>query len=188
MKAPHTLVLATAIVATFAPLRAAVDLTPSTSTYEVEGLRFPCVVFRDGGTRIQYQPPTGWQLSGGGSRLRLSPADRALAEGFIEILPGTADLSKADETLGRLAAAVLPRDAEKVESLGMSVNPLRIEQADTVEFTLRFSQYGVGYQTSVLLMRRGSELWRFTFTARAAEFSRIHELYRSSLYSIQTLR
>jgi hypothetical protein len=190
MKATHPLIFAAIMTAALAPLDAAVDLTPNPSSYEVEGCRFPCVFFRDGSQRIQYAPPAGWQLNGGGAQVRLVPSNITQADAVIEILPSLsgAPTTESDATLGRLATGALPRDAEKVEMLGTAVNPLRIERAGTVEFTLRYQHFGVSYQSSVLLMRRGADLWRFTFTARSGDFARLNETYRASLYSLQTLR
>lgn len=190
MKIPRSLVLAVVVTATGAPLHAGIDLTPNPSSYEVEGDHLPCVLFRNGSERIQYAPPSGWQLSGGGAQLRLSPNDATQADAIIEILPSLSEApaEESNATLARLVAAALPRDAENIEMLGVKVNPLRIEKAGTVEFTLRYRYQDVSYQSSVLLMRRGSDLWRLSLTARIGDFARLNETYHASLFTLQTLR
>lgn len=190
MKIPRSLVLATLAVATLPPLRGGIDLTPNPSSYEVEGYRIPCVLFRDGSQQIQYAPPSGWQLSGGGAQLRLCPDDATQADAIIEVLPSLSEVpaEESHATLARLVAAALPRDAENIEMLGATVNPLRIERAGTVEFNLRFQYHDASYQTSVLLMRRGRDLWRLSLTARVGDFPRLNETYRASLFTLQTIR
>lgn len=179
-------VIALALVTSIAP--ASVDLTPRPTHYEVEGLKFPCVAFQSGSRQISYTPPEGWRLSGGGSRLTLSPKQVTQADATIEILPPLAPGSALSaDALMKLACDALPRSAEKVEHLGSKENPLRIDGNGTVEVSLRYQQAGLSYRTNVILMARGSDVWRFAMSARLQDFDKINAPFRSSLYTLQGL-
>jgi|GEM_PF-952100 len=179
-------IIALALVTSMAP--AAIDLTPRATHYEVEGLKFPCVAFKNGSREISYTPPEGWRLSGGGNRLTLSPKQPTQADASIEVLPPLAPGTiLTPEALLKLACAALPRGAEKVEHLGNTENPLRIDGNGTVEVALRYQQAGLGYRTNVILMMRGSDLWRFAMSARNQDFDKVSTPFRSSLYSLQGL-
>jgi hypothetical protein len=166
------------------------DLTPVPSHYEVEGARFPNVSFRDGARRITYAPPAGWELAGEATRLTLKPQKPSQAEASIEVsalkAPRSIDQASAP-VLAKEAAALLPRDAEKVEAIAAALNPLRIDGLNTFDVTLRYQLFGQTFQTGVLVLARGPEQWRFIFTARAHDFARAHEAFRVSLYSFQGL-
>jgi len=166
------------------------DLTPNPSYYEIEGVRLPNVAFRDGSKLITYTPPKGWALSNEPTRLTLKPEKPSQAEASIEILtpkvPSPIDPAMTPEMV-KAAAALLPRGAEKTEVIAATLNPLKIDGLDTFEVALRYQLFGQTFQTSVLLLARGQEHWRFIFTARAHDFARVHEAFRVSLYSLQGL-
>src|ERR1700736_7022028 len=58
------------------------DLTPTETFYEIEGIRSPNLTFHDGSKPVTYTPPAKWTLSGGGRKLTFMPPDK-VQEGAI---------------------------------------------------------------------------------------------------------
>src|ERR1700730_1105134 len=63
-----------------------IDLTPTASTRELEGIKFPELLFKDGNRKIAYDPPAGWTYSGNSKSLALRSADKT-AEASIMVAP-----------------------------------------------------------------------------------------------------
>src|SRR4051794_35364627 len=63
----------------------ALDLTPKRSFREQEGFKIPIVCFGGGARLVSWQPPAGWQLSGGGKTLSVIPSNTALAYAKLEV-------------------------------------------------------------------------------------------------------
>jgi hypothetical protein len=170
--------------------QAQLNLTPKETFYEVEGIQVPNVTFRNGAKNATYSPPGGWRLSGGGTKLTLTPQDTVQAGATIEALaakdqlPATADNLKA---YSELALTLIPREASKVEVVEAVVCPLQISGRSMVEVTLHYSFFGQQFRANLLFMPHDAEQLRFQFSARAADFPALFKTFRTSLYSMQGL-
>jgi hypothetical protein len=188
----HAIAVAAALVLlAAASARAQIDLTPTESFYEVEGIRVPNVSFRNGAKNITYTPPANWILSGGGKKLTLTPRDSVQAGATMETAAAREPWPDATEenikTYSDLAASLVPREATKVEVVEAIVCPMRISGKAMVEATLTYSFFGQQFRMNVIFMPRGKEQLRFQFIARAADYPPLFKAFRSSLYSMQGL-
>lgn len=171
--------------------RAQIDLTPAESFYEVEGIRMPNVSFRNKSQLIPYTPPGNWTLSGGGSKLSLTPSQSVQAGATIETVPAKEPLLAASpeniKAYTDLALSLVSREATKVEVLEAQVSTLHISGKAMMEVTLAYSFFGQPFRMNVLFMPRDKEQLRFQFLARTADYQPLFQAFRSSLYSIQGL-
>jgi len=170
---------------------AQIDLTPTDSFYEVEGIRAPNVTFRNGTKNITYTPPGNWTLSGGGDKLTLTPLDSIQAGGTIENIPTREPLPAATtdnvKVYSDMAVKLLPPGASKVELVEAAVCPMRISGKAMVEVTLSYTFYGQPFRMNVLFMPRDKEQLRFQFSSRAADYPALFKNFRGSLFSMQGL-
>lgn len=186
-------IISTAVLALLgvASARAQLDLTPKESFYEVEGIRCANVAFRNGPGKVTYTPPGNWTLSGGGSKLALTPLDKAQAGATIEIVPTPVPLPEATEAnvkaYSEMAATLVPQGASKIELVEALVCPMRISGKAMIEMTLAYSFYGQPFRMNVLIMPRGQEQLRFQFSSRTADFKTLQKDFRSSLFTMQGL-
>lgn len=183
----------TAALALFlaAPARSQIDLTPAESFYEVEGIRVPNVSFHEKSKKIAYTPPADWNLSGGGTKLTLTPRDSVQAGATIETVPANTPLPPASEAnvkaYSEMAVGLVPREASKIEVVEAVVCPMRISGKPMVEVTLTYSFFGQPFRMNVLFMPRDREQLRFQFVARASDYPTLFKSFRSSLFSMQGL-
>lgn len=165
-------------------------LTPRESFYEVEGIRFPNVTFRDGAKNVTYSPPHGWKLSGGGARLSIEPPDIIQSGATIQVLPAKESLPLTEKELkvyGERAVSLVPRDAAKVEVVEAVVSALRICGKPLAEVTVTYAFFGQTFKMNVLFLPRAEEEVCFKLIARAADFDALQKAFRTSLYSIEGL-
>jgi len=167
-----------------------VDFTPKESFYLAESTKVPNVAFRNGSTPVTYSPPGGWTLSGGGSKVTLSPPDKPQAgatmqtETITNLLPATEENVKA---YSELAVSRLPREALKVTVIDAVVCPLRFDSKTMVEVTLSYVHFGQQFSTNMVLLPYKKELITFQVTARTPDFAPVAKAFRASLYSMQGL-
>jgi hypothetical protein len=171
--------------------QAQLDLTPTESFYEVEGIRVPNVSFRNGVKKIAYSPPADWTLNGGERKVTMTPRDSIQAGATIETvamrepsLPATTENLKAYTDL---AVSMVPREGTKVEVAEAAVCPMRISGKEMIEVTLTYSFFGQPFRMNVLFMPRDKEQLRFQFIARAVDYPPLFKAFRSSLFSMQGL-
>src|ERR1022692_1194791 len=70
-----------------ASVRADLQLTPTISEYQLDGVTFRQLAFSDGEKKITYQSPRGWDYSGSATQLVLHPPNKAQAEATITRIP-----------------------------------------------------------------------------------------------------
>src|ERR1700682_190585 len=77
------------LVGTFfvASARAELLLTPSIDEFELDGAKLKQLAFQDGGKKVTYQSPRGWDYSGGTTQLTLRPPRKTQAEATITRIP-----------------------------------------------------------------------------------------------------
>lgn len=169
------------VLLTVATSVAELDLKPVAATYEVEGVKFPQVEFRNGSRRISYTPPKDWNCSGEGRCAVLRPPNKIQAEANIEPLSLTS-LGETKQLAGD-AAALLPKGSTQVEILGTVSSPIRIEKRETLEVLLAYSFFGQHFKASVLFVPHDQTGLRFRLSARAVDFDELHRQFLASLFS-----
>ncbi len=169
---------------------AQLNLSPRESFYEVEGIRSPNVKFRNGSNDVFYTPPVGWQLSGGGQKLALIPADKVQAGASIEA-EGAKEIPAIGpgsfEAYGEMARALMPREAAKVEVVEVGISSLRISGHPMMEVTLEYTFFGQQFRRNVLFMPHDTELIRFEISARTSDYVDLKQAFHESLYSMRGL-
>ena len=182
------LILITACAA--ASARAELQLIPTLSEYELEGVKFSRLAFRDAGKTPTYQPPRGWDYSGSGDRLILRPAAKSQAEAIISraALPQPCTLD--DENLKKLAAEALtcaPKGGGAAKIISQEKNPLHIDGKETFQVLISYELQGQTFERSILFLNRQSDQLRFQLAAPARDFKELEAVFQSSLCSWRNL-
>lgn len=165
----------------------ALDLTPMHGFRELEGVRIPVVYFKDGARTVTYQPPTNWQISGGGESLQLFPPSRdgAAVRLRTETLP-----DGVPETAGKDSEAwmrgLLPPNASDVERVGESAGAFTLgpQPSRAVRFSYALSGYRYLAEVAVVDLDDKERL-TVLVTARQADFRAVHEEAVASLFRWQ---
>src|SRR3979411_2223571 len=124
------------LVGTFfvASARAELLLTPSIDEFELDGAKLKQLAFQDGGKKVTYQSPRGWDYSGGATQLTLRPPKKTQAEATITRIPLPAPGVFDGETLKKLVAdpaALAPKGSQNVAIISQEKNPLLINRKET---------------------------------------------------------
>ena len=187
MKAVCLLLLSTfALAAPFA--QAGVDFNASTSERMLAGIKFQQLNFTENGRRITYEHPRGWAYSGAGSRIRFTPP--GLTQAFAEIdqtpLPAPAPINEdVAKALQQAALASIPPDSLTPALVSEAVNPFRVNNHETYEAVLSYGAFGQEFMMGVIYVRLPDTQLRFCTVARKADFEKVHEAFRSSIFSWQ---
>jgi hypothetical protein len=187
----RSLIPALASLLLVAAARADLQLTPRTSQYEGDGVKFKQLAFSDGGAKeITYAPPCGWDYSGSANQLTLHPPNKSQAEATISKVSLPKLASFDDETLKKLveeALASVPRGSTGVQLILQEKNPLMIERKETFLVVLTYNLYGQSYSRSILFLNRDKEQIRFQLACRQTDFKELQKAFLGSQYSWQNL-
>jgi hypothetical protein len=181
-----------ALVAFLVPVaaHADLDLSPQLSQYDVDGVKFPRLVFLDGTKKVTYSPPRGWNYSGSTTKLSLQPPNTAQAEATVTKVALRQASPLSDEAMKALAAEALgsvPSGSTDVTLTSQEKNPLMIGGKETFLVTLTYTLYGVSYARSYLFLNRTTDQIRFQLVSRAAEFKALQKAFHDSLFTWQNL-
>ncbi|MGZ5552082.1 MAG: hypothetical protein ACXWHF_00435 [Chthoniobacterales bacterium] len=169
--------------------RADLQLVPTLTEYELDGVKLKQAVFPDGDTQVSYTPPSGWSYSGSKNVLVLHPPDYLKAEAKIKVakLP---EVERFDEvTIKRLSeelVASLPNGATRV-TVTQQTNPLLIERKETCLFVISYDFNMESYVRSVMLLNRKDEQVRFELICLKPDFPALQKAFQGSHYSWQNL-
>jgi hypothetical protein len=167
------------------------DFTPRESFYYAEATKQACVAFKKGDKTIQYSPPDRWNLSGGGSKLTLSPPQIPQAEAAMSTQPAqTGAIPATDESLklySDLAVRLLPREASKVVVGEAKIANIKFSNHAMADVTLTYVLFGTAFTSNYLFLPYDKELITFQISSRSADFPKLSAPFRSSLFSLQGL-
>src|ERR1700704_1168378 len=180
------------LISTFfvASARAELLLTPSIDEYELDGAKLKQLAFQDGGKKVTYQSPRGWDYSGTATQLTLRPPKKTQAEATITLIPLSAPGAFDAETLKKLVAdpaALAPKGSQNVVIVSQEKNPFLMNRKETFLVILNYDFYGESYSRSILLLNREREQLRFQLTSRKADFKALQQAFLSSQYSWHNL-
>ncbi|MGZ5552193.1 MAG: hypothetical protein ACXWHF_00995 [Chthoniobacterales bacterium] len=184
------LTIAIACCAVAGAVRADLDLTPTPSTYQVDGVTFPRLAFSDGTKQVTYAPPKGWESFGSAMKLTVRPKNKTQAEASVRRLSLQAPMSLDDENLKALVAealATVPAGSSDVKVLQQETNPILIDGKGTFLVIMSYNFRGETYGQSVMFMPRGNEQLRFQFVSRLADFKDLHKAFFGSNFTWQGL-
>jgi len=178
--------LATLLFSTFSVR--ALDFTPQETWRSLEGMRIPVLMFSDATGRIRYQPPGGWNFSGGGATFMLYPPKLNGAVMKLLLLqhaPGTpqiTSISSADLT--KWCQNYLASDAKEVKLQQENPSPFLLNGRESREFVFEYLSSGQRFQTSVAVLDWSEkEHLAVIITALAPDFKAVHDTGNSSLFS-----
>jgi hypothetical protein len=173
-----------------ASVQAELQLNPTVSEYQLEGVKFSRLAFRDGNKIPTYQPPRGWDYSGSGDRLTLRPPGKSQAEAIITRMPRMESSTFTDENLKKLATEATvsaPKGSTAVKIVSQEKNPLHIDGKETFQVVISYGLQGQAFQRSILFLNRDREQVRFQFAAPAPDFKGLEAAFQSSLCSWRNL-
>ncbi len=162
----------------------ALDLTPVAGFRELEGFKIPIVFFSDAESRIAFQPPAKWRISGGGTTLGLYPAELADAVLQLRVFPIKPLGPGVTEDLEKWCHALLPQDATEPKLESENENVFTLGPLPSREFTYSYAARGRRFTTSIAVVDWSErERLAVIVTARAADFSATHESAMRSMFS-----
>lgn len=167
---------------------AALDLTPIPGVREMEGVKIPIVLFEDGARKISYQPPRGWNASGGGASLSFyAPGD---GHGWLKLMtvnkkPGSdAAANNTPEAWQAFSRQFLPKDAEEIALSKESVSPFTLEGRPSHQFTFTYLLAASRNTASIIVVDRNETQWLvILISADLPQFEAIQEQAVGSLFS-----
>lgn len=170
--------------------RAEIDFTPAEQKVTFEGQTLAHTSFRNATGQVLYEPPAGWAPQGEGSRLQMRPANATLATASIEArkLPAGAALDGgALQALHDELAASLPREAEDVKWEDPESNPVLLNRHQTRRLTVSYAAFAQHFKITLIVCNFADQQVRFRLDTRAADFEKLYDLFRRSLYTWQGL-
>lgn len=173
-----------------ASARAELVLTPRVDEFDLDGARVKQLAFQDGGKKVTYQSPRGWDYSGSATQLTLRPPKKNQAEAIITRIPLPEPGVFDDESLKKLLAdptTLAPKGSQNVAIISQEKNPLLINRKETFLVVLNYDFYGESYSRSILFVNREREQIRFQLTSRKADFRELQKAFLSSQYSWHNL-
>ena len=174
----------------FAISKAELQLTPRVDEYLLDGVKLKQLAFSDGGQKVTYQSPHGWDYSGTPRQLTLHPPNRPEAEATIATVFRPDQSQFDDETLKKVVAevvALIPKDSSDVVVESQEKAPVRIGKRDTFLVVSRYSARGNNYSRSILFISRGAEQIRCQLTCRSSDFKELQKAFLASHYSWRNL-
>lgn len=176
------------IAVTLCPqILSALDLTPVHGFRDLEGVRIPVVYFKDGTRRVTYQPPTNWQISGGGESIQLFPPARDGAA--VRLRKDTrpdAEPETAGENSEAWMRALLPPTASDIERIGESAGAFTLGPQPSRAVRFSYALSGHRYLAEVAVVNLDDkERLTVIVTARQADFQAVHEEAVASMFRWQ---
>jgi hypothetical protein len=183
------LVVLAAVISALAIARADIDLTPDRTVRELDGCKFPQLEFRDGGRKITYEAPAGWEAIARDSQtLALVPPNKDMVSAKIKFMPtpGTLVLDEAQlKHFKDTASQLLPPESRIMIEPTVTPNPLLMNDHPTCEIDILFVLHSQRLRTSVLFVDLGESQLRFSLIARAGDFDALHQAFQESWYTWQ---
>jgi hypothetical protein len=152
-------------------------------------MKIPVIQFTDGGTRVSYQPPGNWQVSGGGAELSLYPPDRPEAVMKLQVKPRKLNLSgiaESPDDLKKWAEQFLPKDATEPSLLATNQSPFTLHATASLEFVFTYLQGGRRFNKSVAIVDLDpQQRLALTVAARAGDFEAVRSEAIGSMFTWQ---
>ncbi len=147
-------------------------------------MQIPIVIFLDGNRKVAYEPPKEWQLSGGGTQLRLFSSRFAETEARFQLYKREPSRDrKQGEDLKKWAIGLLPTSCTEVQLATRYKNPFMLGSTGSSEFIFNYTSSGRLFSASVAIVDLSPrERLVVTTTARADNFQAVRQEVISSLF------
>ncbi|MDR3404061.1 MAG: hypothetical protein P4L99_16305 [Chthoniobacter sp.] len=167
----------------------ALDLTPHRGWREGnEGPATVVIRFSDGKCRIDYQPPPGWQPSGGGRAVTFFTADSTSWMKLMVVDKSNAgpqgSTAVAKEDLRAWAAKLVPPGAEKLQFVRMVDSPFTLGTHASTEFIFNCALRGFRQTLSISVVDfSNQERLVVLISAEPGNFEQIRRQAIASMFS-----
>lgn len=161
-------------------------VTESTSPLGFKSQHF---TFSYNGRPITYEAPRGWSPSGGGAAIKFTPPEAIQAQADITQSPLPAPQAFDEPTIKSLrekALATLPPESQQVEIISETPNLVILSGNQSYSFIISYQAFGQHFMTGLIYVHYPDTQLRFRTVARKADFEKIHEAFRASLFAWQT--
>ena len=178
------IILSAGVVLASQGLLSGLDLTPTQSYRELEGIKIPIVRFSDGSRKVTYQPPTQWRVSGGGDRVEIIPSEFQRALFQLRVCERPEVAAGQAEDLSKWVLSFLPEGAEDVAPKGEIVGQFTLGALPSKERTFSCNLGGRPSTVSVAWVDLGEkERLAVLVIAGEKDFKAVHEEAIRSLFS-----
>lgn len=164
----------------------ALDLTPTPSFTELEGVQIPQTTFRDGSRKVLWSAP--WPISGGGAKITLYPPEPPQAFMKLEVRLLKAEdvppgLPPAPEALQSWILPYIPADSTEVVPVAAARGGYQLQGAPSVEFTFTYLSQSRRFSTAVSYVDLNEKERLYVIvTAPLSSFAKIHQTAISSMF------
>ena len=176
------------VVAFASAASAGVDLTPSVTNVDEDGVKYQQLRFKSDGGTVLMVLPENWSFSGGPGRLQLKAPGKDFTEATVEAVALNAT-TPIDETVRaefkQQVLATLPAGAQRAETLTEAENTLMPSGNPSFELVLSYELWGKTFQRSALLVHTPRERLVFRLTAHRPDFAGLNNQFRRSIMSWQ---
>ena len=174
------------LLATVVAARAEIDLTPSTSEYTAEGIKYQQLIFHQDKQHIEYEPPRGWRFEGSPQQLHLKPPQKNFADAVIQAIPLPAPQplgEKVSKALEQQFITSLPLGSQFAKVEQEMDNPIPLNGNHSFEVTVSYQLMGEKFLRSAIFVNLPDTQLVFRFTARKDDFEPLHREFRTSISS-----
>ncbi len=162
----------------------ALDLTPTPSFRELEGMKIPIILFQDADKKVAFQPPANWRVTGDETSLSLYPAEPVDALFQLRLRPRKPVEPGAVEDVEKWCRSQLPPDALEPVLEREAASPFLLDSRPSREFTYSYAALGRRFTTAVAIVDWDeSKRLVVIVTSRTADFPGTHEVAMRSMFS-----
>jgi hypothetical protein len=151
-----------------------------------QGLAYRCLIFKDAGRIICYQPPSGWICTLVGKHLYLKPPNQNFAAAEIKAVRLIASQPVDKIIAAALTEQVLtqvPEGAEDTLLVKEELDPGSLGDHQSYEVIVSYAALRQKFQRSVLFLNTPANRIVFKFTARQDIFDMLYRAFRKSILS-----
>lgn len=167
----------------------ALDLTPQTATRQLEGgFQVEILQFTHEGKLVHYRPPAGWEVTGGGTALTLTPSEIPQALGKIVVVLRDAksgSVTAPDEELEKwITGRFLPKDVTNIERVEINGSPFMLGAIPSREYVYRYRRSTATFMKSISVVDlNAKERVVVEVTAGQTHFEAANRAMNRSLFS-----
>lgn len=188
MRASLKIILLLVLCARIAVGGNAIQFSASAEEFVGEGVVYHRLRFRDGDKTVSFRAPNNWSYAVIDTRLRLTPNDVKLAEGYLESAPLEKPVTFDDAVISSVAQqllAALPAGNQNAAVLKQEQNTIPLSGNPTLETIVSYKLMGETFQRGVIIALTPNNQITFRFSARKADFDTLYRAFRASIASWQ---
>lgn len=169
------------------PVPAAKEIEFSANLQEFgtqDDLAYHCLIFKDAGRIICYQPPSGWICTIVGKHLYLKPPNQNFAAAEIKAVPLIASQPVDKIIAAALTKQVLtqvPEGAADTVLVKEGMDPVSLGPHQSYEVIVSYAALRQKFQRGVIFLNTPINRIVFKFTAREDIFDALYQAFRNSI-------